>query len=207
MSAAARVRFGAIAAVLAILVLSGIVSLGAQQPAGQPSGAPAGGRQGAPPAGRGGNPPPVAPMPKQQGHGTGKLIIWGDIASFQPRGHPMNCLTMNRFKRGEPVGFRMTAFDGGTGEVEQTAELTVHIIYGGKTIDVPMRYRGTAGPNAPPPSGYLRPLVELWTGRWEVPPEAPTSMLLYTVSAKDAFGRTTIFQPFSFSSSQLTIVD
>ena len=183
-------RFTAVAAALALLILSGIASLAAQQPAG----------------GRG-NAAPPAPMPKQPGHGMGKLIIWGDIASFQPRGHPMNCLTMNRFKRGEPVGFRMTAFDGGTGEVEQTAELTVHIIYGGKTIDIPMRYRGTAGPNAPPPSGYLRPLVELWTGRWDVPPEAPTSMLLYTVSAKDAFGRTTIFQPFSFSSSQLTIVE
>src|SRR5688572_7958505 len=197
MSVPARVRFGVIAAALASLALSGLAKLAAQQPAGQQPAAVTGGR-GAPPA-----PPPA----KQPGHGTGKLVIWGDLASFQPRGHPMNCLTMNRFKRGEPVGFRMTAFDGGTGEVEHTAELTVHIIYGGKTIDIPMRYRGTAGPNAPPPSGYLRPLVELWTGRWDVPPEAPTSMLLYTVSAKDAFGRTTIFQPFSFSSSQLTIVE
>jgi hypothetical protein len=42
---------------------------------------------------------------------------------------------------------------------------------------------------------------------WDVPPDAPTSMLLYTVSARDAFGRTMIFQPFSFSSSQLTIVE
>ena len=183
-------RFTAVAAVLVLLVASGIASVAAQQPA----------------AGRG-NAAPQAPMPKQPGHGTGKLIIWGDIASFQPRGHPMNCLTMNRFKRGEPVGFRMTAFDGGTGEVEHTAELTVHVIYAGKTIDVPMRYRGTAGPTATPPSGYLRPLVELWTGRWDVPADAPMSMLLYTVSAKDAFGRTTIFQPFSFSSSQLTIVE
>jgi hypothetical protein len=187
-TSARRVSFAA--AGLALLVLCGIASITAQQPAG----------------GRG-NAAPPAPMPKQPGHGTGKLIIWGDMASFQPRGHPMNCLTMNRFKRGEPVGFRMTAFDGGTGEVEHTAELTVHIVYGGKTINVPMRYRGAAGPNATPPSGYLRPLVELWTGRWDVPPDAPTSMLLYTVSAKDAFGRTTIFQPFSFSSSQLTIVE
>ena len=191
MSTPARVRITAIAAGLAALVVSGIAGIDAQQP-------PAGGR---------GTAAPQAPMPKQPGHGTGKLVIWGDLASFQPRGHPMNCLTMNRFKRGEPVGFRMTAIDGGTGEVEQTAELVAHVIYGGKTIDIPMRYRGAAGPNAPPPSGYLRPLVELWTGRWDVPMDAPTSMLLYTVSAKDAFSRTTIFQPFSFSSSQLTIVE
>jgi hypothetical protein len=197
LSVPARVRFGVIAAALAILALSGIANLAAQQPASQQPAAAAGGRGNAPP------PPPA----KQPGHGTGKLVIWGDLASFQPRGHPMNCLTMNRFKRGEPVGFRMTAIDGGTGEVENTAELVAHVIYGGKTIDVPMRWRGAGGPNAPPPSGYLRPIVELWTGRWEVPADAPTSMLLYTVSAKDAFGRTTIFQPFSFSSSQLTIVE
>lgn len=198
MSTQTRARSLVLGAALAVLALSGIVSLTAQQPAGQSPAAPAGGR--------GNAPPPPAPA-KQQGHGTGKLIIWGDLASFQPRGHPMNCLTMNRFKRGEPVGFRMTAIDGGTGEIENTAELVAHVIYGGKTIDVPMRWRGAGGPNAPPPSGYLRPIVELWTGRWDVPADAPTSMLLYTVSAKDAFGRTTIFQPFSFSSSQLTIVE
>ena len=197
MSVPARVRFGVIAAALASLALSGLAKLAAQQPAGQQPAAVTGGR-GAPPT-----PPPA----KQPGHGTGKLVIWGDLASFQPRGHPMNCLTMNRFKRGEPVGFRMTAIDGGTGEVENTAELVAHVIYGGKTIDVPMRWRGAGGPTAPPPSGYLRPTVELWTGRWDVPADAPTSMLLYTVTAKDAFGRTAIFQPFSFSSSQLTIVE
>ena len=197
MSVPARVRVGVIAAALAILALSGIAKLAAQQPAGQQPTAVTGGR-GAPPA-----PPPA----KQPGHGTGKLVIWGDLASFQPRGHPMNCLTMNRFKRGEPVGFRMTAIDGGTGEVENTAELVAHVIYGGKTIDIPMRWRGAGGPTAQPPSGYLRPIVELWTGRWDVPADAPISMLLYTVSAKDAFGRTAIFQPFSFSSSQLTIVE
>jgi hypothetical protein len=199
MSTTPRFRLSVIATALAVLILAGLASLTAQQPAGQSPAAPAGGRGNAPP------PPP--PPEKQPGHGTGKLVIWGDLASFQPRGHPMNCLTMNRFKRGEPVGFRMTAIDGGTGEVENTAVLTAHVIYGGRTIDIPMRWRGAGGPAAMPPSGYLRPLVELWTGRWDVPADAPTSMLLYTVSAKDAFGRTTIFQPFSFSSSQLTIVE
>ena len=198
MSRPARVRLIAIAGTLAVLLLQGIAGFAAQQAAGQPPASPAGGR---------GNAPPPPPPEKQPGHGTGKLIIWGDLASFHPRGHPLNCLTMNRFKRGDPVGFRMTAIDGGTGEVENTAVLTAHVIYGGKTIDIPMRWRGAGGPTAMPPSGYLRPTVELWTGRWDVPMDAPTSMLLYTVSAKDAFGRTTIFQPFSFSSSQLTIVE
>ena len=197
MTPAARARFGVVVTALAMLMLPGIADPAAQQPAAQQPTPAAGGRGNAP------APPPA----KQPGHGTGKLVIWGDLASFHPRGHPLNCLTMNRFKRGEPVGFRMTAIDGGTGEVENTAELVAHVIYAGKTIDIPMRWRGAGGPTAQPPSGYLRPIVELWTGRWDVPADAPTSMLLYTVSAKDAFGRTALFQPFSFSSSQLTIVE
>ena len=48
----------------------------------------------------------------------------------------------------------MTAIDGGTGEVENTAVITGHITYtsrtkGKQTVDVPMRWRGAAGPNAP----------------------------------------------------------
>src|SRR6266702_2462025 len=45
---------------------------------------------------------------------VGKLILWGDIAVFQPPPHPENCTVKNRFKRGEPVGFRLYALDGGT---------------------------------------------------------------------------------------------
>ena len=41
-------------------------------------------------------PPPPAP-------GQGKLIVYGDMALFQPPGHPENCILRNRFKRGEPV--------------------------------------------------------------------------------------------------------
>jgi len=150
---------------------------------------------------------PTPPMPKQPGHGMGKLMIWGDLSMFEPRGHPESCLLMNRFKRTQPVGFRMTAMDGGTGEVEHTALLTIHVTSGGKTVDIPMRYRGAAGPAAPPPPGYLKAPVELWTGRWDVPNDAPIGMVTYTVTATDAFGRTATFTPFSYSTSQLTIVE
>jgi hypothetical protein len=40
------------------------------------------------------------------------------------------------------MGFRMTAIDGGSGEVENTAVLVAHLKYAGGTIDVPMRWRG-----------------------------------------------------------------
>ena len=88
-----------------------------------------------------------APPPKQAKHPSGKLVIWGDLALFTPPTAPDNCILTNRFKKGQKVGFRMTAFDGGTGETENSAILVAHLTYGGKKIDVPMRWRGAAGPN------------------------------------------------------------
>ena len=98
----------------------------------------------------------------------------------------------------------MTAVDGGTGEVENTAEMVVHITIGGKTIDLPFRWRG----NQPfPQQEYLRAPAEMWTARWEVPADAPIGTWSYTVTATDRFGRTATFNPFPNHLSQLTIVE
>lgn len=152
--------------------------------------------------GRGPEPPP----PPQAGHPSGKLIVTGDVAQFIDPGDPDNCILTNRFKKGHRLGFRMTATDGGTGEPENTALITAHLTVGGKTIDVPMRFRGAAGKTAPPPRGYLRAPYNLWTGFWVVPDDAPTGMLSYTVTATDKFGRTAEFIPYPYANSQLTIV-
>jgi hypothetical protein len=157
----------------------------------------------APAAGRGAPAPPPA---AQAGHPSGKLIIWGDVAFFDSPANPDNCILTNRYKRGQRIGFRMTAFDGGSGETENTAVMVVHVTYAGKTVDVPMRWRGAAGPTAPAPRGYLRSPVELWTGAWTVPADAPTGTISYTVTATDRFGRTASFTPFSAADSQLVIV-
>src|SRR5438046_4543296 len=93
-------------------------------------------------------------------HGTGKLIVWGDLAVFAT-GQPDACFLKNRFKKGDPVGFRLTAIDGGTGEPEPSAELVVHVTFAGKTVDLPARYRGTG-------RGEARP--NEWTAKWMVPP-------------------------------------
>ena len=150
---------------------------------------------------------PAAPPPPQAGHPSGKLLIWGDLALFTPPTAPDNCILTSRFKRGQRVGFRMTAHDGGSGEVENSAVLTAHLVYAGRTVDIPMRWRGAAGPTAPAPRGYLRSPVELWTGSWTVPDDASTGVLKYTVTATDRFGRTASFTPFSAEASQLTIVE
>ena len=82
--------------------------------------------------------------PQPPAPGQGKLIVYGDIALFYPPGHPDNCILRNRFKRGEPVGFRMFVADPSTGKREESAQLVVHVNVAGKTVDVPMRYRATA---------------------------------------------------------------
>ena len=46
----------------------------------------------------------------------------------------------------------------------------------------------------------------MWTGQWTVPDDAPTGRITYTVTARDRFGRTASFTPFSAEASQLVIV-
>src|SRR3989304_281607 len=116
---------------------------------------------------------PSASPPRQAGHPSGKLLLWGDIALFVRPGEPDGCILSNRYRRGQRVGFRMTAIDGGTGEVENTAVLVAHVTYAGRTIDVPMRWRGEAGPAAPPPRGVLRPPGRLRAGHWAVAAGVP----------------------------------
>jgi hypothetical protein len=180
----------ALTALVTIAVSSTVI--GQDQPAGRGQG-----------RGRGQQAPPPPPEP-QPGHGMGKLVIWGDLADFTRPGAPLRCYATSRFRRGQRAGFRMTAVDGATGEVENTAEMVVHLEYGGKTIDIPMRWRG----NQPfPKREYLRAPVEMWTGVWEVPADAPVGELHYTVTARDRFGRTASFRPFPNHLSQFTVVE
>ena len=154
--------------------------------------------------GRGQGAAPPSPE-SQAGHPSGKLVIWGDIASFdQPATAPTHCILTSRFKRGQRLGFRMTAIDGGSGEVENTAVLMVHLKYAGQTIDIPMRWRGQGNF---PAREYPRQPSEMWTGVWVVPPDAQPGTLSYTVTAMDRFGRMATFSPFINVVSQITIVE
>src|SRR5207249_563464 len=180
---------------VAVLTFLGLMTIAAGVGAGQDQ-PPARGAQGR------GQPPP--PPPPQPGHPMGKLVIWGDVENFERPGTPNRCIPQSRFKRGARVGFRMTAVDGGSGEVENTAVMVAHINYAGKTIDVPMRWRG----NTPfPAQEYLRAPVEMWTGVWVVPDDAPIGTMSYTVTATDRFNRSATFTPFPNKESQLAIVE
>lgn len=126
-----------------------------------------------------------------------RLVVYGDITLFAGIGKPDNCMLKSRYKRGEPVGFRMTAIDPETGKYEPSAEIVVHLDYAGKTVDVPMRYRGTA----------KQPELEFWVAKWVVPTDAPTGIIRYSVTAKDKKGRTGEFKPFRQDLSELTVVE
>jgi hypothetical protein len=126
-----------------------------------------------------------------------KLAVFGDITYFFGQGKPNNCFTSNRYKRGEPVGFRMTAVDPATGKRDRTTQLVVHLTYGGKTLDLPMRDRQTE----------QQPEREFWVLKWIVPDDAPLGAVKYTVTARDAQGRTGEFKPFEVAASQLTIIE
>ena len=129
--------------------------------------------------------------------GGDRLILSGDLVYFLGGGQPRNCFMSNRYKRGEPVGFRMTAIDPATGTRDRTTQLVVHITYGGKTIDVPMRDRQTE----------QQPERAFFVAKWIVPDDAPLGTVSYSVTAKDSRGRTGEWKPFEVAASQLTIVE
>ena len=124
------------------------------------------------------------------------LIVYGDVTYFYPPGHAKNCLLNNQFKRGEPVGFRMTAINPATGKRDRATELVVHLNYAGKTMDLPMRDR----------QNERQPEREFWVLKWTVPDDAPMGIVRYSVTARDPQGRTGEFKPFEVQASQITIV-
>jgi hypothetical protein len=131
-------------------------------------------------------------------HDKGRLILSGDLAYFFGVGKsPLNCTLSNRYKRGEPVGFRMTAINPETGKRDRSTQLVVHLTYGGKTLDLPMRDRQTQS----------QPEREFWVLKWIVPADAPTGIVRYSVTAKDSQGRSGEWKPFEVEASQLTIVE
>jgi len=143
------------------------------------------------------NRPAVETQPAPAAAAANTLIVYGDMALFQPPGHPDNCVLRNRFKRGEPVGWRMFVADPQTGNREESAQLIVHVNFAGKTQDIPMRYRATAA----------QPERQFWVAKWVVPQDAPIGIVRYTVTATDKHGRSGEFKPFEVQASQLTIVE
>jgi hypothetical protein len=137
------------------------------------------------------------PILGQPQNNSERLVLSGDIVYFYPPGNPRNCILNNRFKRGDPVGFRMTVMNPSTVKRDRSTQLVVHLNYAGKTLDIPMRDRQTE----------QQPEREFWVAKWVVPDDAPTGIVRYSVTARDSQGRTGEWKPFEVVASQLTIVE
>ena len=144
------------------------------------------------------------PAAAQDAKPVGKLVLFGDTAVFATPTSPENCTLRNRFKKGDYVGFRLYAIDGGTDKAEESAKVIVHIMSGGKTYDLPAIFRGIQQKT---PTGANMPIRPgMWTAKWQVPDDAPTGTVQYTATATDQYGRTAEWKPQGGVPSFLTIV-
>jgi hypothetical protein len=131
---------------------------------------------------------------------AGKLVMFADTALFAGGGQPRNCFAMNRFKPGEPAGFRVSVIDGATGQPAKDTTVVVHLSYGGRTEDVPARFRGAPGTGGP--------IIEnMWSAKWMVPKDAPTGVVKVSITAKDKSGRSATWEPWPNPATQVTIVN
>ena len=147
---------------------------------------------------------PASPATAQEAKSAGKLILLADTDVFASPTDPDNCTMTNRFKHGDNVGFRLYAMDGGSGKAEESATVVVHVSSGGKTYDLPAKYRGIAQKNESGMNMPIRP--GMWTAKWTVPDNAPTGTLQYSATAKDKYGRTAEWTPPGDKRSYVTIV-
>jgi hypothetical protein len=135
---------------------------------------------------------------------AGQLILFADTAVFAQPTNPDNCTMRNRFKRGDFVGFRLYAVDGGTDKPEESAQVVVHITSGGKTYDLPAKYRAIPQKSEIGRDMPIRP--GMWTAKWTVPQDAPTGTLHYSATASDKYGRKAEWTPKGGEPSWVTIV-
>ena len=135
---------------------------------------------------------------------VGQLVLFADTAVFADSTNPDNCILRNRFKRGDNVGFRLYAVDGGTNKPEESATVVVHISSGGKKYDLTALYRAIPQKNE---KGAAMPIhAGMWTAKWVVPKDAPTGTVQYSATATDKYGRTAEWTPPGGEPSFVTIV-
>jgi hypothetical protein len=133
-----------------------------------------------------------------QGASSEKLFLRGDTVLFLGLGVPRSCSMNSYFKRGDRIGFRFTALNPATGKRDRATQLVVHVMYAGKTIDLPMRDR----------QSDKQPERDFWIAEWKVPDDAQLKgTIRYTVTAKDPQGRTGEYKPFDVEPSQLTVIE
>ena len=132
-----------------------------------------------------------------QSSGAEWIIVYGDVVEFLAQTGPNACQTKSWFRQGEARGFRMTAINPAAGRRNGATELIVHIINGGRTVDVPIQDR----------QNEWQPERGFWIARRDVSADAPIGAVRYRVTAKDPEARTGEFTPFEAQISQHAIVE
>ena len=126
------------------------------------------------------------------------LIVFGDLSIFWGPSKPKNCNLNNRYKHGEPVGWRI----GRRSEDRQACRA-------GGGADRAPDVRGRDAETSRCGGAQRRSSRNGSSGSpsGSCPIDAPTGIVRFTVTAKDKFGRTGEFKPFDVDASQLTIVE
>ena len=108
-----------------------------------------------------------------------------------------SCVLSSRFPRNSEMVWRARIVDPATGDVMDNTVLDkVQVqLANGQTVD--MKYG--AHPKTPPNEYY-------WTGSWEVPKDAPTGTLNYTIVATAKDGRTGEFKPITSVAASLPAI-
>ncbi len=97
-----------------------------------------------------------------------------------------SCVLSSRFPRNSEMVWRAKITDPATGDLMDDTQIDkVQVqLANGQTVDM----KFGAHPKTPPNEYY-------WTGSWEVPKDAPTGTLAYTIVATAKDGRTGQFKP------------
>lgn len=108
-----------------------------------------------------------------------------------------SCVLSSRFPRNSEMVWRAKIVDPATGDPMDDTNLdTVQVqLANGQTVDM----KFGAHPKTPPNEYY-------WTGSWEVPKDAPTGTLAYTIVATAKDGRTGEFKPIMSVAASLPAI-
>lgn len=108
-----------------------------------------------------------------------------------------SCVLSSRFPRNSEMVWRAKITDPATGDLMDDSQLdSVQVkLANGETVD--MKYG--AHPKTPPNEYY-------WTGSWEVPKDAPTGTLAYSIEVTAKDGRTGEFKPIMSVAASLPAI-
>ena len=127
-----------------------------------------------------------------------KLFIDGDMVRGAQRGAPgPACVLNNQFKHLEKVVWRMRVRDADGKPLDDKGLKTVMV-----EVSNGQKVAATYGPH--PPNG---PATDhFWSAIWIIPTDYPDGSLTYKVTATGADGKSTTWEPFNRSTTQLQVV-